>query len=73
VWDLNLGVQACQNISNRFDIGGVYMLHRGTCALSSNHDYTHRLLRFYGSYAFRCRIGLKIILKLARATREGNT
>ena len=26
--------------SSHFDIGGVYMLHRGTCALSSNHDYT---------------------------------
>ena len=25
--------------SSHFDIGGVYMLHRGTCALSSNHDY----------------------------------
>ena len=22
------------------------MLHRGTCAILSNHDYTHRLLRF---------------------------
>ena len=29
-----------KKISNHFDIGGVYMLHRGTCALSSNHDYT---------------------------------
>ena len=26
--------------SSHFDIGGVYMLHRGTCALKSNHDYT---------------------------------
>ena len=25
--------------SSHFYIGGVYMLHRGTCALSSNHDY----------------------------------
>ena len=29
-----------KKISSHFDIGGVYMLHRGTCALSSNHDYT---------------------------------
>ena len=28
-----------KKISSHFDIGGVYMLHRGTCALSSNHDY----------------------------------
>ena len=27
--------------SSHFDIGGVYMLHRGICALSSNHDYTY--------------------------------
>ena len=46
VWGLNLGVHACQKISSHFDIGGVYMLHRGTCALSLNHDYTHRLSRF---------------------------
>ena len=36
---------AKKNLSH-FDIGGVYMLHRGTCALSSNHDQTHRLSRF---------------------------
>ena len=35
-----------KKILSHFDIGGVYMLHRGTCALSSNHDYTHRLSRF---------------------------
>ena len=35
-----------KKISSHFDIGGVYMLHRGTCALSSNHDYTRRLSRF---------------------------
>ena len=35
-----------KKISSHFDIGGVYMLHRGTCAFSSNHDYTHRLSRF---------------------------
>ena len=29
-----------KKISSHFDIGGVYMLHRGTCVLSSNHDYT---------------------------------
>ena len=29
-----------KKISSHVDIGGVYMLHRGTCALSSNHDYT---------------------------------
>jgi hypothetical protein len=29
-----------KKISIHFDIGGVYMLHRGTCTLSSNHDYT---------------------------------
>ena len=40
---LNLGVQACQKRFKPFYIGGVYMLHKGTCALSSNHDYTHRL------------------------------
>ena len=28
-----------KKISSHFDICGVYMLHRGTCALSSNHDY----------------------------------
>ena len=39
MWGLNFGVHACQKISSHFDIGGVYMLHRGTCALSSNHDY----------------------------------
>ena len=33
-----------KKISSHFDIDGVYMLHRGTCAFSSNHDYTHRLL-----------------------------
>ena len=32
--------------SSHFDIGGVYMLHRGTFAFSSNHDYTNRLSRF---------------------------
>ena len=26
--------------SSHFDIGGIYMLHIGTRALSSNHDYT---------------------------------
>ena len=46
MWDLNLGVQACQKNSSHFDIGGVYMLHRGTCAISSSHDYTHMLSRF---------------------------
>ena len=30
-----------KKFSNHFDIDGVYMLYRGTCALSSNHDYTH--------------------------------
>ena len=35
-----------KKILSHFDIGGVYMLHRGTCALSSNHDYTHRLSKF---------------------------
>ena len=40
MWGLNFGVHACQKISSHFDIGRVYMLHRGTCALSSNHDYT---------------------------------
>ena len=35
-----------KKISSHFNIGGVYMLHRGTYALSSNHDYTHRLSRF---------------------------
>ena len=30
-----------KKISSHFDIGGVNMLHRGTCALSSNHDYIH--------------------------------
>ena len=29
-----------KKISSSFDIDGVYILHRGTCALSSNHDYT---------------------------------
>ena len=43
---LNLGVHACQKNSSHFDIGGVYMLHRGTFAFSSNHDYAHRLSRF---------------------------
>ena len=70
---LNLGVQACQKRFKPFYIGGVYMLHRGTCALSSNHDYTHRFQGFYGSYTFRCRIGLKLFLRHARATCEGNT
>ena len=46
MWGLNLGVHACQKKSSHFEIGGVYMFHRGTCALSSNHDYTHRLSRF---------------------------
>ena len=38
---LNLGVQACQKNSSHLDIDGVYLLHRGTFALSSYHDYTH--------------------------------
>ena len=46
MWDFNLGVQACQKISSHFDLGGVYMLHRGTYALSLNHDYTRRLSKF---------------------------
>jgi hypothetical protein len=29
-----------KKISSYFDIGEVYMLHRGTCVLSSKHDYT---------------------------------
>ena len=32
-----------KKISSHFEIDGVYMLHRDTCALSSYHDYTHRL------------------------------
>ena len=36
-----------KKISSHFDIGRVYMLHRGARALSSNHDYTHRLSRFF--------------------------
>ena len=28
-----------KKISSHFDIGEVYMLHRDTCSLSSNHDY----------------------------------
>ena len=28
-----------KKILSHINIGGVYMLHRGTCALSSNHDY----------------------------------
>ena len=35
---------AKENLSY-FDIGVVYMLHRGTWALSSNHDYTHRFIK----------------------------
>ena len=30
VWGLNLGMHACQKNLSHFDIGGVYMLHRGT-------------------------------------------
>ena len=33
VWGLNLGVHAYKKNSSHFEIGGVYMLHRGTCAL----------------------------------------
>ena len=35
-----------KKVSSHFDIGKVYMLHRDTWALSSNHDYTHMLSRF---------------------------
>ena len=62
-----------KKISSHFDIGGVYMLHRGTCAISSNHDYTHRLSRFLWFIRIPCRIGLKLFLRLAHATGEGNT
>ena len=73
LWGLNLGVHTCQKNSSYFKIGRVYMLHRGTCALLSNHDYTHRYQGFCGSYTFRFYIGLKIIFRLACATCEGNT
>ena len=62
-----------KKISSHFDIGGVYMLHRGTCALSSNHAIHLGYQGFCGSYAFWCCIGLKLFLRLARATCEGNT
>jgi hypothetical protein len=35
-----------KEILSHFDIGEVYMLHRGTCAISSNHDFIHRLSWF---------------------------
>ena len=40
MWVLIWVYKLAKKISCHFDIGGVYMLHGGTCALSSNHDYT---------------------------------
>ena len=41
MWGLNWVYVLAKKILSHFDIGGIYMLHRGKCALSSNHDYTH--------------------------------
>ena len=73
MWGHNLGVHACQKNFKPFRHRRSIQLHRSTCALSSNHDYTHRLSRFCGSQAFQCCIGLKLFLRLARAMCEGNT
>ena len=73
MWDLNLGVQACQKISSHFDIDGVYMLHRVHVPFHRTMTIHIGCQGFYGSYAFRCCIGLKLFLRLARATCEENT
>ena len=67
----------------------VYMLVKKIQAILKWAEYTcftevhlsfHRTMTihigyqgFCGSYAFRCRIGLKLFLRLALATCEGNT
>ena len=73
---LNLSVQACPKNFKSFYIGEVYMLHRGTCADVPYHrTMTIRIgyQGFCGSYIFQCCISLKLFLRLARATCEGNT
>ena len=62
-----------KKISSHFDIGGVYMLHGGTCAISSNHDYTHMLSRFLWFIGIPVLYWSQTFFRLARATYEGNT
>ena len=60
--------------SSHLDIDGVYMLHRGTFAFSSNHDFTHRLSWFLWFIRIPVSYWSQIFfLRLARTTCEGNT
>ena len=62
-----------KKISSHFDIGGVYMLHRGNEPFHQTMTIHIGHQGFCGSYAFRCSIGLKLFLRLTRASGEGNT
>ena len=73
VWGLNLSIYACQKNFKPYR-------RRGYTCFTEVYVPFHRTMTihigyqgFCGSYAFRCRIGLKIILRLARAMCEGNT
>jgi hypothetical protein len=68
-----LSVHACKKISSYFDIDGLYMLHK---PIEAAHIAITKLMDSQGfcdSYEFRCHIGLKLFLRLARATGEGTT
>ena len=62
-----------KKISSHFDIGGVYMLQRGTCAFSSNDDYTRRLSKFLWFKGILVSYSSQTFFRLARTTCEGNT
>ena len=70
---LILVYKLAKKISSHFDIGGVSMIHRGTCSFSSNHDYTHRLSRFMWFICLPVLYWSQTFLRLACATCEGNT
>ena len=74
MWGLNLGVHACQKNFKPFQ-------HRRSIHASQTYMcHFHRTMTIhigyqglFDSYAFLCRIGLKLFLRLACAMGEGTT
>ena len=71
---LNLDVHACQKKFQAISTKAEYTF------FTEVHEPFHRSMTvhisyqgFCGSYTFRCRIGLKLFLRLAHATCEGTT
>ena len=70
LWGLNLGVHACQKNFKPFRHRRFTEVHTPFRRTMTIHIGSQG---FCGSYAFRCCIGLKLFLRLALTTCEGNT